>query len=374
MWLFSPLLIVGLISCGGSSSKEAAELLLRLLKVVGIPQNIVVNICQDDNDNGFCESIELQTKVNFNKGDDFDKVLEKVSLTEDGEYFLENYDATKNILMEMQDSINVNYYQGNFTFTYNPTTQELSILQMMIDEGYLVPDDVNAVRGIPQRESFYNVLFRDFETNLNTLGDKALSSPRAVLANMKEMADELLANGVRDTLPQNLQNCNDDQTCIDAVLAPVSTELLIDENESVEIFNNETTKNKALVANKTFYNQVDENGNNVIYKNTFNNESTAYTWEIVSNTNSIEERALIEEESGTNSITIEGNTLTDHTENKVYLFLGEYSNFLLYEQNSQRSRFYYDLDTLQGDTQTTPIEEIDQGDSGAITDTSFDEA
>ena len=358
MWLLSPLLIVGLINCGGSTSDEAKELLLRLLRVVGIPQSIVVNICQDGNDNGICEPLELQTKVSINKGDDFDTILHKVSLTEEGEFFLENYDDSKKILMELQDSTNVNVNQGKFTFTYNSVTQELSVLQMMIDEGYLVSADVKAIRASSNVESFYNVLFRDFEANLNTLGDKVLSSPRAVLANMREMATELLANGVRDTLPQNLNNCENNQTCIDGILTPVSTELLITDDEAVEIFNNETIQNKALVANKTFYSQeVDENDNNIIYKNTFNNDSTAYTWEVIENTSanqkSFQKRKSVSQgEVGTNTITIEGNTLTDHTENTVSILLGEYTNFLLYEQNSKKSRFYFDLDTLKGDLST----------------------
>jgi surface protein len=355
IWLFSPLLIAGLLSCGGSGNEEAKELLLRILRVVGIPQSIVVNICQDGNDNGFCESIELQTKVTINKGDSLDKILEKVSLTEDGEYFLENYDSSKKILMEIQDSANVNANEGKFTFTYNPVTQELSILQMMIDEGYLVSDDVKNIRSTTSVDSFYKVLLRDFESNLNTLGDKGLSSPRAVLANMKEIADELLVNGIRDTLPQNLNNCENNQTCIDTVLTPISTEILITEEEAVVIKDNETIANKALLSNKTFYGQeVDESGNKIIYKNTFNDDSTAYTWEVVESTNARQKsfqqsKSSSQGEVGTNSITIEGNILTDHTENKTYLLLGKYTDFLLYEVNGQKLRFYFGLDKLKSD-------------------------
>ncbi len=108
----------------------------------------------------------------------FNAILAKVSLTTEGEYFLENYDPTKRIIMEIQDSTNVALNQGKFSFDYNPETQELSILQMMIDKGYLTPDDVNAVREMPNVDEFYEVLFKDFETNLNTLGEKDLSSPR----------------------------------------------------------------------------------------------------------------------------------------------------------------------------------------------------
>jgi len=338
--LFSSI-IIDLINCGGSSD-EAKELLRRLLQVVGIPQSIVVNICQDGNDNGFCESIELQTKVSINKGDGLEKVLDKVSLTADGEYFLENYDPSKKILMEIQDSEKVNYNAGKFIFTYNPETQELSILQMMIDEGYLASDDVKNIRSTATVDSFYKVLFRDFESNLNTLGDKKLSSPRAVLANMKEVADELLLNGIRDTLPQNLNTCENNQTCIDAVLSPISTEILITDEEAVVIYDDETIANKELVANKTFYSQgLDENHNSEIYKNQFNADTTTYTWEIIEGTN--------KGKSSTNSIIIEGNILTDNTENKIYLFLGKYDNYLLYKVNNIESKLYFDLNKLKSD-------------------------
>jgi hypothetical protein len=50
-------------ACGGGDKEEAKELLKRILKLVGIPQNIVVNICQDANANGICGINEIQTKV-----------------------------------------------------------------------------------------------------------------------------------------------------------------------------------------------------------------------------------------------------------------------------------------------------------------------
>ena len=341
MWTLSTLVMFGLLSCGGGSEK-AKELLNRLLRVVGIPYSIVVNICQDDNDNGVCEAKELQTKVTINKGDDLSMILQKVSLTENGEYFLENYDPTKRIIMEIQDSSNVTLNQGKFNFDYNPETQELSILQMMIDKGFLTPDDVNAVREMPNVNNFYEVLFRDFETNLNTLGEQDLSTPRAVLANMSEMADELLANGVRDTLPQAITNCNGDQTCLDETLAPVSEELLIDENESVVIKNSEIVAIKQLLANKTFYTKgLDDEGRLEVYSNTFNQDVSMYTWEVV--------EGKSKGEKGTNTVVIDGNKMIDQTENEIYLLLGEYSDYLLYQNNNQELKLYFELASLKSD-------------------------
>ncbi len=341
MWTLSTLAMFGLLSCGGGS-EEAKALLNRLLRVVGVPYSIVVNICQDDNDNGVCEAKELQTKVTINKGDDLNSILQKVSLTTEGEYFLENYDPTKRIIMEIQDSTNVAVNQGKFSFDYNPETQELSILQMMIDKGYLTPDDVNAVREMPNVNNFSEVLFRDFETNLNTLGEQDLSSPRAVLANMSEMADELLANGVRDTLPQAITNCNGDQTCVDEILAPVSEELLIDENESVVIKRTETGTLKQLLSNKKFYTKgLDAEGSIELYSNQFNSDATVYNWEIIEGKN--------RGEKGTNTVVIDGNKMTDQTENEVYLLLGKYPDYLLYQNNNQEAKLYFELASLKND-------------------------
>ena len=105
VWLLTIISMFTIVNCGGGgSSKEAKELLQKILQVVGIPYDIVVNICQDDNKNGICESMELQTKVTLRKGDTFDDIWEKITLTEDGKYFLETRDPTKPILLELQDT------------------------------------------------------------------------------------------------------------------------------------------------------------------------------------------------------------------------------------------------------------------------------
>jgi hypothetical protein len=335
--------LLGFNSCGGDS-KKAKEVLRHILKVVGIPYPLVANICQDGNGNGVCESAELQMKVSIKRGDDIPTIMQKVSLSENGEYFLEHYDPKKPILMEIKDPAKVNYNNGKFTFIYDPKTEELSILQMMIDKGYLSANDVAGARMMPNVDKFYNVLFQDFEINLNTLEDEAFSSPRAVLANMREMAEELIDNGIQDTLPQNISSCNGDTACIEATLAPISKELLIDEHESREIKNRETLDHKKLVANKTLYTfDVDDKGNIEIYKDHFNNDVTSYTWEIIEGEN--------KGEKGTNTISLDSNILTDHTENEVYLFLGEYDDYILYEYQNKKIKIYFDLEKLKEDLQ-----------------------
>ncbi|NEW59923.1 hypothetical protein GSY74_01390, partial [Sulfurovum sp. bin170] len=62
LWILSIVSMLGLASCGGGSSDEAKELLQKILNLVGIPQSIVVNICQDENRDGICGVTELQAE------------------------------------------------------------------------------------------------------------------------------------------------------------------------------------------------------------------------------------------------------------------------------------------------------------------------
>jgi len=227
--------VLGLASCGSNSTKEAKELLQRILTVVGIPHNIVANICQDDNGNGVCEALELQAKINIDKGDTVDTIWEKISLSEDGEYFLENYDPTKKILMELQNSKEFKFDDGKFTFSYLPATQELSILQTMVDSGYLQSEDVVAIKKIKAVDDFYDVLLRDTYSNLNTLRAIGLTNRQSTPSAMSEMGDELFDKGIKKEFPEAMNACGDDKKCTDTLLAELSKKLLIDEEEAKEI-------------------------------------------------------------------------------------------------------------------------------------------
>jgi len=59
IWLLSILSILSFTSCGGESSKEGKELLTKILQFIGIPHNIIVNVCQDENADGICGAKEL---------------------------------------------------------------------------------------------------------------------------------------------------------------------------------------------------------------------------------------------------------------------------------------------------------------------------
>jgi len=221
-------------ACGGGD-KEAKELLKRILQLVGIPQNIVVNICQDANANGICGINEIQTKVTIKKGETEKSILEKVALNESNQFFLENYDPTKNILLELQNQESFRYDDGKFTFHYSPQTQELSILQAMVDSGYLKQDDISDIKEANAVDDFYFILLRDTYSNMNRLRAKGVNNEDAVALSLKEMADELLTSGLSDELTEKLNSCGDDQVCIDKVLEEVSSGLLIEPNEAREI-------------------------------------------------------------------------------------------------------------------------------------------
>ena len=81
--------ILSFVNCGGGSSAEAKILLQKIFQLIGIPQRIVVQICQDKNNNSICNLNEVKTKVTINKGDSVEEILKKVSFTADGKFFLE---------------------------------------------------------------------------------------------------------------------------------------------------------------------------------------------------------------------------------------------------------------------------------------------
>jgi hypothetical protein len=242
----SVILLLSFSSCGGESSKEAKELLEKILQVIGIPHSIIVNICQDENRDGICGSKELFTKITLNQDDEVEDIWRKISLTADGRYFLETRNPELPILLELQDSANVHYDEGKFTLSFNGfltqnddnETKEISILESMIDSNYLTQSDVIAIRNLEvqtTQDKFYSMLLTSLETNINTLRAIGLNSQEAISANLKEIADELLTSGVTKTLPEELNACGFNQVCVDTRLEKVSTELLITDSEAEEI-------------------------------------------------------------------------------------------------------------------------------------------
>ena len=235
IWLLSILGIVFFTACG-SSSEEAKELQTKQLKLIGIPQDIVANICQDDNTNGICEASELQAKVSFSQGDSMETIWSKLTLTSEGRYLLETYDPSKPLLLELQDSKS-QHFTESFTLPFNGLKEnedekELSILQTMIDKNALVPNNVSSAKVMKNVDDFYKTLLSDLEQNIKILKEKGLTTKQAVVGNIKEMADELITNGIENTIPAKMNACNGDTKCVNDVLTPLSTELILTDEEA----------------------------------------------------------------------------------------------------------------------------------------------
>jgi len=74
---------------------------------------------RDSNGDGICGKEEIFTKVIINKGDSLNDIWQKISLTDDGKYFLETYNPELPILVELQDEAKVNFDNGKFTLNFN---------------------------------------------------------------------------------------------------------------------------------------------------------------------------------------------------------------------------------------------------------------
>ena len=257
----SAVFTIAFIGCGGGSSSEAKELLQRILKVVGINNDMVVTICQDTNNDRLCQGEKIQKKIRVSKEDSLDNIWKKVTELSTDTYFMENYNPSYPILLILDDDQRVTYNgKGEFGLSFDSSTdgfgldhnntpiprKELSVLQSMIDAKQLTKQDVLAVRGVMDQDGvvtgamkdvdqFYNILLEDLATNVNTLGKKGLTPKQVSDGNIKEMAEELLTNGVKDTLPAKMNACNGEQTCINNVLNPLHKELLITDAEAEKI-------------------------------------------------------------------------------------------------------------------------------------------
>jgi len=230
LWLLAIVGIVFFSACGGSSSKEAKELQEKMIRVIGIPQGIITNICQDDNNNGFCEETELQAKISFNQGDSLQDILSKLTLTEEGRYLLETYDPSKPLLLELKDGQS-QYFTDSFIlpfngFKNNENEKELSILQSMIDKDLLIPKNVSSIKVMRNVDDFYKMLLLSLEEKINILKKQGLTTKEAVAQNLKGMAETLIKNGIENTLPTNINNCNGEQTCVNDILDVLSSELV----------------------------------------------------------------------------------------------------------------------------------------------------
>ena len=239
IWLFGLLAIVSFTSCK-KSNDEAKELLNRILMVIGIPHNILVNICQDNNDNGLCDMGEFRVKLTINKNDTAEDIWKKLQLNADGSYLLEHHDPTKNIIMEMQDREHLAYNEGKFSFFYNPMTRELSVLQALVDSGYLSQESILSAQEMNNRPALDTALLTSFFYNQNLLMKNGLSLSSAMGENFQYIANALKTLDITNSLPQRLDACGGEQVCIDKILDPTILRLEINDSEVEGIVQNKS--------------------------------------------------------------------------------------------------------------------------------------
>jgi len=270
MWSLSLVALLSFNSCGDGNSEEAKELLQKILKFVGIPQEIIVNVCQDSNGDGICGVGELSTKLTINKGDTIDDIWHKISLTDDGKYFIQTYQPELPLVIELQDAKRVKYDNGKFTLSFNGfktkkddnETKEISLLESMVDKGGLdkaIADKFRTLNNSEAQNKFYTHLLNDSENNLNTFREQGLDSKKAIDAVTKDISKKVEANQEE---ADNINACGNNQDCIDSVLERFSN-ILIDDNETSE---QNSTTDDSNSSDNTFKSTLKKSGQTTSYQ------------------------------------------------------------------------------------------------------------
>ncbi len=238
LFMLNTIFILSFVGCGGNSSKEAKELLNQILNLVGIPQEIVINICQDSNDNGFCDADEIQRKITFNKKESIDSILAKVKFQIDGTYLLENYEPTKKILMEIEN----NSTAQRVTLTYQPTTQELSILQSLIDNNLIKEEELRRIKESTFRDSLDRVLLENIFENQTLLESHNLIYRDATIRNLEYIAEGLRDVNISSGFIDALENCENNSSCQDRIFIDVNEQTQITKKEAEIIAETNSTE------------------------------------------------------------------------------------------------------------------------------------
>ncbi|HHD81157.1 MAG TPA: hypothetical protein ENK99_06180, partial [Campylobacterales bacterium] len=210
------------IGCGSNKNKkEAKELLQKILQVVGIPYDVVVNICQDGNGDGICNATEVTAKITINKLDTVDTILEKIKLDENGRYIIEHYDSTKNILMELEDNEAFENTQQRVTIPYKPTPiedlQELSILQALLDRNLLT--NIDKVKSSKNSRTLLDkIILSSLFYNQRILEEHNMSKFDATERNLDYIAEGLRDINITGDFTDRLDGCEDNLTCTNRIL------------------------------------------------------------------------------------------------------------------------------------------------------------
>ena len=200
------------------------------------------------NSSDICKGVglKLNEKSNFSS-------FQKIEEISEGRFLLETENPCEPILLELQDS-DIAYDNGEFFLKFSGVQEdvkekELSILQAMVDTLYLQDNlyDIKNLNSNYAQNEFYKILYQDLKININILRDKGLTKTQSIRGTLQEMASELTEFGVYNTLPQSLNNCNNNTNCIDSILQSLSNNLLINNNEAEAIFISQKDNNSPLI-------------------------------------------------------------------------------------------------------------------------------
>lgn len=271
------------IGCGSNKNKkEAKELLQKILQVVGIPYDVVVNICQDGNGDGICNATEVTAKITINKLDTVDTILEKIKLDENGRYIIEHYDSTKNILMELEDNEAFENTQQRVTIPYKPTPiedlQELSILQALLDRNLLT--NIDKVKSSKNSRTLLDkIILSSLFYNQRILEEHNMSKFDATERNLDYIAEGLRDINITGDFTDRLDGCEDNLTCTNRILLDAQQQTEISEEEAKIIAKTNSIKgtgdrNTLITIEENNSTKEDDNSTNEDNSTTSNNDNS----------------------------------------------------------------------------------------------------
>jgi hypothetical protein len=237
--------IIFIISIFNSCKKnrESKELLEIILRVVGIPQENIFNICQTSIKSDICKSNNILKE---------NQKLEKVKKIGDGKFLLETDNPCKPILLELQDRDILNGEKLRLKFSgvsMGTKQKELSILDAMVDATYL-QNNLYKIKNLNNQyaqDKFYSILYRRLKDNINILMEIGLNLTQSTKGTLKYIADTLIKKDIYQKLPDKIDSCNDNRVCIDKILKNISDEILIDKNSAKEIYQIEINDKSPLL-------------------------------------------------------------------------------------------------------------------------------
>jgi len=256
--ILSIILMFVFLGCDKSSEK-GKELLEHQLKLVGIPQDIVVNICQDDNGNGTCDKGELQAKVTVNRNDTVAQMWEKVKFDSQGRYILQNYDSNIDIIMEIQDKKSLRYDNSKLGLNYKPDTEELSIIQSIVDADFLQEEDVVKLQTSKNRDKIDSILLKSLTINQNLLRDENLTKKTSLSLNLDKLARGLKESNVTK-LPTKIDECNGNEECIKGVVEDARKRVELTKDEAKELARTKNVSDGYIVKLETPVKALCSNG------------------------------------------------------------------------------------------------------------------